>query len=81
MMSLSIIMREHGGPEVLTAAETETGNPGRGQIRLRQTAVAVNFHDIYVRTGLYRTLSIMPGVGGLGNNVTIKGHKTHTNRF
>jgi len=63
-MSLSIVMREHGGPEVLTAAETETGKPGPGQIRLRQTAVAVNFHDIYVRTGLYRTLTL-PGIPGL----------------
>ena len=63
-MSLSIVMREYGGPEVLTAVETETGNPGPGQIRLRQTAVAVNFHDIYVRTGLYRTLTL-PGIPGL----------------
>ncbi len=63
-MSLSIVMREHGGPEVLTAVETETGNPPPGHIRLRQTAVAVNFHDIYVRTGQYRTLTL-PGIPGL----------------
>lgn len=63
-MSLSIVMHEHGGPEVLTALETETGNPPPGQIRLRQTAVAVNFHDIYVRSGLYRTLTL-PGIPGL----------------
>jgi NADPH:quinone reductase len=63
-MSLSIVIREHGGPEVLTAVETETGNPAPGEIRLRQTAVAVNFHDIYVRTGLYRTLTL-PGIPGL----------------
>ncbi len=63
-MPLSIVMHEHGGPEVLTAVETVVGAPPPGQIRLRQTAVAVNFHDIYVRTGLYRTLAL-PGTPGL----------------
>jgi len=67
-MSLSIVMSAHGGPEVLKAAEVTVGPPGAGEIRLRQTAVAVNFHDIYVRTGLYRTLALpgTPGLEGVG---------------
>jgi len=52
---------EPGGPEVLRPVEREVGPPEAGQIRLLQTAIAVNFHDIYVRTGSYRTLTI-PGV-------------------
>jgi NADPH2:quinone reductase len=63
-MSLSIVISEHGGPEVLKAVETKVGAPGEGEIRLSQTAMAVNFHDIYVRSGLYRTLTL-PGIPGL----------------
>lgn len=40
------------------------GAPEAGQARIRQTAAGVNFHDCYVRTGLYRTLPL-PGVPGL----------------
>jgi NADPH:quinone reductase len=40
------------------------GEPGAGQVRMRQTAVGVNFHDIYVRTGLYKTLQL-PGIPGI----------------
>jgi NADPH2:quinone reductase len=63
-MSLAIVISEPGGPEVLRPVEREVGAPAAGELRLRQTAVAVNFHDIYVRTGLYKTLA-MPGVPGL----------------
>jgi NADPH2:quinone reductase len=38
--------------------------PGPGELRIRQTAVGVNFHDCYVRSGLYRTLAL-PGVPGI----------------
>jgi NADPH2:quinone reductase len=40
------------------------GAPGNGQVRLRHTAIGVNFHDCYVRSGLYSTLSL-PGIPGL----------------
>ena len=63
-MSLCIMIPAYGGPEVLTAVDTQVGPPQDGQIRLRQTAIGVNFHDIYVRTGLYRTLTL-PGIPGL----------------
>lgn len=63
-MARAIVMRAPGGPEVLKVEEVEVGAPGAGQVRLRQTAVGVNFHDIYVRTGLYKTLEL-PGIPGL----------------
>ena len=63
-MAKAIVMRATGGPEVLNVENVEVGAPGPGQARLRQTAVGVNFHDIYVRTGLYKTLPL-PGVPGL----------------
>jgi NADPH:quinone reductase len=63
-MPKAIVMRTPGGPEVLRVEEVEVGDPGPGQVRLRQTAVGVNYHDIYVRSGLYKTLTL-PGIPGL----------------
>jgi NADPH:quinone reductase len=44
---------ETGGAEVLRWETAELPEPGPGQARVRHTAVAVNFIDIYFRTGLY----------------------------
>ncbi len=63
-MPAAIMLREHGGPEVLRPETVSLGPPGAGELRLRQTAIGVNFHDCYVRSGLYRTLSL-PGIPGL----------------
>jgi len=63
-MARAIVMRAHGGPEVLQVEDVDVGQPGPGQVRLRQTAIGVNFHDIYVRSGLYKTLQL-PGIPGL----------------
>jgi NADPH2:quinone reductase len=42
-----------GGPEVLRLEQVEVGEPGPGEARVRHTYVAVNFIDIYFRTGRY----------------------------
>ena len=42
-----------GGPEVLELAETVLDPPGPGEVRVRNTAIALNFYDIYERSGLY----------------------------
>jgi NADPH2:quinone reductase len=63
-MARAIVMRAPGGPEVLKVEDVEVGQPGPAQARLRQTAIGVNFHDIYVRSGLYTTLPL-PGIPGL----------------
>jgi NADPH2:quinone reductase len=60
----AIVLREPGGPEVLRYEEFEVGSPAAGQVRLRHTAIGVNFHDTYVRSGSYQTLPL-PGVPGL----------------
>ncbi|MEM5373247.1 alcohol dehydrogenase catalytic domain-containing protein [Paraburkholderia azotifigens] len=49
---------------MLRPESVAVGEPGSGEIRIAHRAVGVNFHDIYVRTGLYRTLPL-PGVPGL----------------
>jgi NADPH:quinone reductase len=63
-MAEAIVLREHGGPEALRTEAITIGRPGVGELRIRQTAVGVNFHDVYVRSGLYQTLAL-PGIPGI----------------
>ncbi len=51
-----------GGPDVLRLADVELAPPGPGEIRLRQTAIAVNYIDTYHRSGLY-PVKLPSGVG------------------
>lgn len=53
-MSRAIVVREHGGPEVLKLEDLEVGPPGPGQIKVRNRAIGLNFVDVYQRTGLYK---------------------------
>ena len=53
-----------GGPEVLRLETMEVGDPGPGQALVRHSAIAVNFIDIYVRTGRYPA----PLPSGLGSD-------------
>jgi len=61
-------VHEVGGPEVLRFEQVEVGEPGRGQARLRQTAIGLNFIDVYHRTGLYPPpgLPFTPGLEAAG---------------
>jgi NADPH:quinone reductase len=63
-MPKAIVIRAHGGPEVLKIADVAVGEPGPGELRVRQSAIGVNFHDCYVRSGLYKTL-VLPGIPGI----------------
>ncbi|HEX3914712.1 MAG TPA: quinone oxidoreductase [Steroidobacteraceae bacterium] len=48
-----IIVRVAGGPETLEWSELTTGAPARGEVRIEQRAVGVNFIDTYFRKGAY----------------------------
>lgn len=62
-MNTGIIrFNQTGGPEVLQWESAEIGEPGRDQVRLRQTAVGLNFIDVYERSGLYQVP--LPGTPG-----------------
>jgi len=63
-MTRAIVLHETGGPEKLRWEAVEVGAPGAGELRIRHTAVGVNFHDTYVRSGSYRTLKL-PGIPGV----------------
>jgi NADPH2:quinone reductase len=67
-MVAMVRVHETGGPEVLRFEEVEVGEPGPGQVRLRQSAVGLNFIDVYFRTGLYPApgLPFTPGQEGSG---------------
>lgn len=61
-MAKAIRFDQTGGPEVLRLETVEAGEPGPGEARVRHTYVAVNFIDIYFRTGQY-PLALPNGLG------------------
>jgi NADPH:quinone reductase len=60
----AIVVRRHGGPDVLEWGEAEAPAPGSGEVRLRHTAIGVNYIDVYCRTG-YIPLLTPPGTPGM----------------
>ena len=67
-MAVVVRMKGAGGPDQLEVAEVTVPNPGAGEIRIRQTAIGVNFIDICQRAGLYAlpSLPAVLGVEGAG---------------
>lgn len=67
-MTQAIRVHDYGGPEVLTWETVEVGEPGPGEVKIRQTAIGLNFIDVYGRTGFYPQLSLpfVPGSEGAG---------------
>ena len=63
-MAHAIRLHETGGPDVLKLETVDVGDPGPGQARVRHTYVAVNFIDVYFRTGRYP----LPLPNGLGSD-------------
>ncbi len=63
-MPRAIRFHETGAPEVLRLESVEVGQPGAGQARVRHTFIAVNFIDVYFRTGRYP----LPLPNGLGSD-------------
>jgi NADPH2:quinone reductase len=60
-------VHEYGGPEVLGWEEVDIPAPGRGEVRIRHTAIGLNFIDVYQRTGLYPVeLPMIPGSEAAG---------------
>ena len=66
-MPHAIQIRQTGGPEVLNWTAVDVGEPGTGQVRLRQAAAGLNYIDVYHRTGYYsQPLPFIPGLEGAG---------------
>jgi NADPH:quinone reductase-like Zn-dependent oxidoreductase len=66
-MPHAIPIRQTGGPEVLNWTAVDVGEPGSGQVRLRQAAAGLNYIDVYHGTGYYpQPLLFTPGLEGAG---------------
>ena len=69
----AIRIHQPGGPEVMRLEEVELPPPGKGEVRLRQRAIGVNYMDVYQRTGFYAQASLpfTPGGEGAGDVVAV----------
>jgi NADPH2:quinone reductase len=61
-MAKAVRYHTQGAPEVMKYEDVTVGEPGPGQVRIRHTAIGVNFVDVYQRSGLYPVQ--LPGVAG-----------------
>ena len=52
-MAKAVRYHKQGGPEVLQVDDVQVGDPAQGQVRVKHTAIGVNFVDTYQRSGLY----------------------------
>jgi NADPH2:quinone reductase len=71
-LAQAIVVRSHGGPEVLRMEDVDVGEPAAGQVRIRHEAIGLNFLDVYYRTGLYSLpdgFPFTPGSEGAGTVV------------
>ena len=57
-----------GGPEMLQVADAELPPPGASEIQIDQSAIGINYIDVYFRTGLYPApqMPFTPGMEGAG---------------
>ena len=63
----AIVVRKHGGPEVLERADLPVPEPAAGQVRVRLAAIGINRRDAFIRAGIYkRDLPLIPGIEGAG---------------
>jgi NADPH2:quinone reductase len=67
-MPKAMVVHEVGGPEKMSWEDVPVPQPGAGEARVRQTAVGLNFIDVYHRTGLYK-LPLPFGLGQEGAGV------------
>ena len=63
-MTKAIRVHEHGGPEVLRYEDVDVADPGPGEVRIRHTAIGLNFLDCYFRSGLYPAPNGLPLIPG-----------------
>ncbi|WP_029065434.1 quinone oxidoreductase [Labrenzia sp. DG1229] len=68
-MVQAIRVHETGGPDVMRWEQVDLGEPGPAEVRIRHTAIGLNFIDTYFRSGLYPApagLPFSPGNEGAG---------------
>jgi NADPH2:quinone reductase len=80
-MNRMIGLNRFGGPEVLERMDAKDVPPGRGELRIRHTAIGVNFTDVHGRRGDYRDLHDLPKPLVLGMEAVGIVEKSEDSRF
>jgi NADPH:quinone reductase-like Zn-dependent oxidoreductase len=76
----AIVLNARGGADQLKLASIRVPAPAAGEVRIRQTAIGVNYIDVYVRTGLYTGLvepGGIPGFEAAGTVIDVGADVTH----
>jgi NADPH:quinone reductase len=60
----AIVLRSHGGPDVLSVEEVPVPAPGAGEVRIRAHRIAVNYPDLLVLRGRYQVRPPLPFTPG-----------------
>ncbi|WP_292938051.1 quinone oxidoreductase [Noviherbaspirillum sp.] len=77
-MAKAIRINAVGGPEVMEYVDVEVGEPGPGEVRVRQAACGLNYIDVYFRTGAYpQPLPAGLGMEGAGTVEAVGAGVTH----
>lgn len=63
-MVAAVRFHKVGGPEVLTYEDVPLKEPGQNEVRIKHTAIGLNFIDTYFRTGLYPPIGGLPMIPG-----------------
>ena len=71
-MTRVVRIHSYGGPEVLSVEEAEIGDPGPGQVRLKQDGMAVHYADTMLREGKYFLKPELPATVGLDGAGTVE---------
>jgi len=59
-MVKAVRVHEQGGTDVLRYEDVDIGRPGKGEARIRHTAIGLNFLDVYFRSGIYAPPAGLP---------------------
>jgi len=73
MTTKAIRIHKNGGPDVMKWEDVPTPEPGPGEALIRQSAVGLNYIDVYFRSGLYKapTLPLVIGQEGAGTVLAV----------
>jgi NADPH:quinone reductase-like Zn-dependent oxidoreductase len=75
-----VVARSFGGPEVLEYVDLPPRSPKDGEIVIRQTAIGVNYIDVYIRKGLYRMIEPPAPIGMEAAGVVLESESSRFHR-
>ena len=68
----AVVLREVGGPEVLSAGEADDPRPGPGEVLVRLEAAALNHRDVWIRRGMYAGIDLPVVLGSDGTGTVVE---------